>query len=316
MMVDLVVLLTGLVVILLVLVLLLIKRRTDITRDLHYVQHKLNAIMDQDSTEKVLRHTDGKQVQTLLIAVNRLLDANRKTKSDYIRMENALKKMIANMSHDLKTPLTVVLGLTETMTQGSTADDPAEQRRLSLKVHEKTLDIIHLTNQFFDLARMESGDRPVPLSKINLSESCRSSILFYYEEIEAQGLQVEADIPEEPIFVYGNEDAIGRALNNLLSNAIRYGRDGGVVGISLTEQGDHVSIEVWDRGKGIRQQDQARVFERLYTLSDSRNQAHQGSGLGLTITKRLVELMEAEISLKSIPDEKTVFTIRFAKVRF
>ncbi|SDW19914.1 Signal transduction histidine kinase [Paenibacillus sp. CF384] len=315
-MLDLVLVLAGLVLLLLVLVLILLKRGRAITHDLRYVQYKLNAIIDQDSSEKVLRHTEAKQVQELLTAVNRLLDANRKTKSDYIRMENALKKMIANMSHDLKTPLTVVLGLTETMAHGTLADDPGEQRRLSLKVHEKTLDIINLTNQFFDLARLESGDRPVPLSKINLSSSCRSSILFYYEEIESQGLQVEADIPEEPIYVYGNEDAIGRVLHNLLSNAIRYGHDGGVVGIALVEQRDHVLIEVWDRGIGIRQQDQASIFERLYTLSDSRNQSHQGSGLGLTITKRLVELMEAEISLKSMPNEKTVFTIRFMKFRF
>ncbi|MDR6552446.1 sensor histidine kinase [Paenibacillus qinlingensis] len=291
------------------------KTRIDQSRHLRYLQTKLTDILEQESSEKVHLHTNSTQLQHLLIVINRLLDANRKVEADYTRMENAIKKMVANMSHDLKTPLTVVLGLTETLAHDLTASEE-ERKRLSLKVHERTLDILNLTNQFFDLARLESGDRPLSLSKINLSEACRNSILFYYELIESHGLEVHVTIPETPIYAYGNEEALGRVLQNLLSNAIRYGNDGGTIGIALRQDETSVYIDVWDQGKGIHERDRMNVFERLYTLEDSRNQTYQGSGLGLTITKRLVELMEGNISLHSIPHVKTVFTVRFPLIRF
>ncbi|OCT16332.1 two-component sensor histidine kinase [Paenibacillus pectinilyticus] len=292
-----------------------LRRRITQSRELRYLQAKLTDILDQESSEKIRLHTNSAELQNLLIATNRLLDANRKFEADYTRKENAIKKMVANMSHDLKTPLTVVLGLTETIVHDVTVHEE-ERKRLSLKVHEKTLEILNLTNQFFDLARLESGDRPVPLTKINLSEACRNGILFYYEMIESQGLQVEVAIPEEPIYAYGNTEALGRVLQNLLSNAIRYGYEGGIVGITLQQDEDGISIEIWDQGKGIGGSDHVNVFERLYTLEDSRNQTYQGSGLGLTITKRLVELMEGIITLHSIPYVKTVFTVRFPTPRF
>lgn len=298
-----------------VLTIVQLSHRIKQSRELRSLQAKLTDILDNESHEKVLLHTNSSQLQSLLIVINRLLDANRKVEADYTRMENAIKKMVANMSHDLKTPLTVVLGLTETLVHDLSANDE-ERKRLALKVHQRTLDILNLTNQFFDLARLESGDRPVPLSKINLSEACRNGILFYYEMIEAQGLEVDVAIPEEPIYAYGNTEALGRVLQNLLSNAIRYGHEGGVIGISLRQDEDYIYIDVWDQGKGIGERDRVHVFERLYTLEDSRNQTYQGSGLGLTITKRLVELMEGSISLHSIPHEKTVFTVRFPLLRF
>lgn len=298
-----------------ILALLQFRRIRNQRRELSYIQKKLNDILDTESTEKILLVTDSNQIQSLLTTLNRLLDTNRKVAANYTRMENALKKMIANMSHDLKTPLTVVLGLTETIVHDTFLSD-AERRRLSRKVHDKTLDILTLTNQFFDLARLESGDRPILLSKIDLCEACRNGILFYYEMIESQGLEAVVAIPEEPIYVYSNVEALGRVLQNLLSNAIRYGSGGGIVGITLRQDVDGVYIDVWDKGKGIGERDRVHVFDRLYTLEDSRNQTYQGSGLGLTITKRLVELMEGSITLHSIPHEKTVFTIRFPNPRF
>ncbi|MNR45558.1 Sensor histidine kinase RcsC [compost metagenome] len=86
--------------------------------------------------------------------------------------------------------------------------------------------------------------------------------------------------------------------------------------MTLRQDADSVCIDVWDRGKGIGEHDRVHVFERLYTLEDSRNPTYQGSGLGLAITKRLVELMEGSITLHSIPHEKTVFTVRFPTLRF
>jgi signal transduction histidine kinase len=301
--------LAGIVIFLAVLNLAQYRNRRVRSRELKYIHHKLNDILQDSSAEKLLLFTDNPELQTLLIDLNLLLERNNELSSSYTRTEISIKKMLANMSHDLKTPLTVVLGLTETISTDLTLTDE-ERNRLLHKVHDKTLEILQLLNKFFDLARLESGDKALPLTKINLSEICKNNILFFYESIAAQGYEVVIDIPEAPLYSLANEEALNRILNNLLSNAIRYSSDGKVIGITLRSDSEHLFIDIWDRGKGISELHQKLIFERLFTLEDSRNHLYQGSGLGLTITKRLVELLEGKILLQSKPYEKTVFTIQ------
>ncbi|MNJ58294.1 Alkaline phosphatase synthesis sensor protein PhoR [compost metagenome] len=126
-------------------------------------------------------------------------------------------------------------------------------------------------------------------------------------------MEAVIEIPDHPIYAYGNEEALERIFANLLSNAIRYGRDGQTLGLTLFADESHVKVEIWDRGKGIQEQNLERVFERMFTLEESRNRSFQGSGLGLTITKRLVEAMDGTILLHSIPYQKTTFTIQLQR---
>jgi signal transduction histidine kinase len=284
------------------------------SRHLAYIHRKLNEITSNDTSQRLLLFTDHREIQTLLIDLNRVLEHNDKLRANYKRTEISIKKMLANMSHDLKTPLTVVLGLSETIVNDRNLNGE-EKERLVSKVHDKAQEMLNLMNTFFDLAKLESGDQLLPLTQINLSAICKSNVLYFYENIVSKGLEPSIDIPEEPVFIIGNEEALNRILNNLLSNAIHYGSDGKVVGITLRFNDEHVYIDIWDRGKGIGEQHQELIFERLYTLEDSRNRLYQGSGLGLTITKRLVEKMGGFIFLQSTPYEKTVFTIRFKKIR-
>jgi signal transduction histidine kinase len=174
--------------------------------------------------------------------------------------------------------------------------------------------MLELMNKFFELAKLESGDADLPLTQTNLNEVCKNSILFFYEQISSICLEVEIDIPETPIYANSNVSALSRILHNLLSNALRYGKDGQVVGMKLYFDEQHAWIEVWDRGKGIAIREQDLIFERLYTLEDSRNSKYQGSGLGLTITKRLVEKINGRIMLRSKPYEKTAFILQLDRV--
>ena len=105
-------------------------------------------------------------------------------------------------------------------------------------------------------------------------------------------------------------------LNNLSSNALQYGSDGKVIGLELRSTNETVYIDVFDRGKGILEDSKDRVFERLYTMEDSRNNLYQGSGLGLTISKRLVEQLGGKISLESRPYQKTTFTVELKRMTY
>ena len=109
----------------------------------------------------------------------------------------------------------------------------------------------------------------------------------------------------------GDAQAMKRILGNLIQNALRYGADGRYLGISVAREDRGLAIRVTDRGKGIVEENQDKIFERLTTLEDSRNKKYQGSGLGLTITKRLTEAMGGSIRVKSRPYRETVFTLFF-----
>lgn len=226
-----------------------------------------------------------------------------------------MKRMLTNMSHDLKTPLTVVLGYIEAIQNDSDMAEE-ERERLLEKLYQKTGEIIQLMNSFFDLAKLESEDKQILLTKIHINEICRKNILQHYDAVQAKGFKAVIDIPDTPVYAHGNEEALDRVLQNLLSNAIQYGADGKLIGLSLTYDDTQIVITVWDRGKGIGEYDQQRVFERLYTLEESRNKAFQGSGLGLTITKRLIEKMGGGISLQSKPYERTAFSITLKRMTY
>ncbi len=257
--------------------------------------------------------TDEPILRELLRAVNHLLEANQEATAGYAKTEMSMKRMLSNISHDLKTPLTVVVGYIETLHH--TPDMPPEERRYMLdKVNRKALEVLSLINKFFDLAVLESADKNLPLSRIALNELCRQSILEFYETLSAQQFEVRIDIPDTPLYAFANEEALKRILNNLLSNAIRYGRDGRMLGLALRADKDSVYIDVTDKGKGIAEKDQNQVFERMYTLEDSRNKSYQGSGLGLTITKRLADKLQGSIQLRSRPFEETVFTVKLHRM--
>lgn len=289
--------------------------RRAINAKLRHMSAELSHIIEQESAEKLLMHTDHAAIRELLIHINRLLDYNQKIVADYYKTKNSLKKMMSNMSHDMKTPLTVVLGYAEKLKhdQGMTEQQRAE---VVERLHHKIEDIIVLLNQFFELVKLESDDYTMPFSKLCISELCRKSVLEHYELLQAKQLHVEIDIPEQNLYMLGNEAALNRILNNLISNAIQYGSDGGVLGLSLREAGDKVELEVWDRGKGINEIHQSRVFDRLYTLDDARNPRFQGSGLGLSITKQLTEAMKGTIRLVSKPNEKTAFICVFQRMTY
>ncbi|WP_337445660.1 ATP-binding protein [Ornithinibacillus scapharcae] len=178
------------------------------------------------------------------------------------------------------------------------------------------LNVIDLINQFFDLVKLDSGDYSIPLTRVSVNEICRKNILEYYDLLQTKNIQVEVNIPEHNFYILGNEDGLNRALSNLISNAIRYGIDGGIIGLTIREVGDDIAIDIWDRGKGIAKIHQAQVFDRLYTLDDARNPEFQGSGLGLSITKHLIEAMKGSIQLSSTPYERTVFTCEFRRITY
>jgi signal transduction histidine kinase len=284
-------------------------------KNLNYIEDKLLEIISENTNEKLLVVTDDKELRELLVSINKLLDFSQKIYSDYRKKEISMSKMLSNISHDLKTPLTVVLGYIETIKLDK--DISSEERNIILsKVHNKSIEVIELINKFFDLAKLESGDKEIPITRININEVCRKNILDFYDNLTAKGFEVNIEIPENTLYALGNLEALDRIMNNLISNAIKYGHDGKYIGLNLSFDDKFVYVEIWDKGKGIDITNIEKVFERMYTLEDSRNKLYQGSGLGLTITKRLVDKLGGEISLMSKHYERTSFTFKLKRILY
>lgn len=285
--------------------------RTGIQKKIQKISEKLKEITDTNSSERVMVFTENKELMELAAQINRLLENHLKVKADYCRSEIASKKMLSNISHDIKTPMTVILGYLEIMRINGTSTD-----EMLGKIEQKAENVMELINQFFTLAKLESGDMDIELSRIDVCEVCRESILDFYGILTNKNFQVDIDIPETSVYVHGNKEAIQRILFNLISNVIRYGADGKYLGISLRTDKNAVFIDVIDKGKGIDKNFAASVFDRLFTVEDSRNRNIQGNGLGLTISKNLALQLGGDIILDSTPNIKTVFSVKLKKMSY
>lgn len=283
--------------------------RTGIQRKLREMSSELKEITDLGSSGRVMVFTDNRELMELAAQINRQLDEHQKVKADYCRSEIASKKMLSNISHDIKTPMTVILGYLEIMRISGAGTD-----EMLAKIELKAENVMELVNQFFTLAKLESGDMDMELSRIDVCEICREGILDFYEIMTNNHFQVEVDLPETSVYVQGNKDALQRILFNLISNVIRYGADGSYLKLGLRADQDTVWIDVIDKGKGIEKEFANRVFDRLFTMEDSRNRNIQGNGLGLTISKNLARQLGGDLILESTPYVKTVFTVRLKRM--
>lgn len=260
---------------------------------LREISCKLKQILDSNSDEKVMIFTDNKVLVELAEQINRMLENRQKIKVEYRRSEMASKRMLSNISHDIKTP---------------------QSNEMMQKIENTAHHVMELITQFFTLAKLEAGDMDLTLEKVNVNEACRENILDFYELLSQKEFQVEIDIPEQTFYTNTNKDALQRMMYNLISNAIRYGREGKYLGVFLRADQAHIYIDIADRGPGIEKEFAESVFDRLFTMEDSRNSSMQGNGLGLTIAKNLALQLGGDITFVSQPYQRTVFTITLKKM--
>lgn len=287
------------------------KFRMGTQANLKKISRKLEEIINSGSDEQIMTFTDNKILMELMAQINQMLMECQRAKADFRRSEIASKKMLSNVSHDIKTPMTVILGYLEIIRLNGDPD-----HEMLKKVEAKAHRVMELINQFFTLAKLEAGDTDIELGRVNMNEACRENILDFYELLTQKAFQIEIEIPDENIYAQADPDAFQRIMFNLLSNAVRYGCDGKYLGLTLRYDEEFVYIDVADQGKGIEKAYASTVFERLYTLEDSRNRDMQGNGLGLTIAKNLARQMGGDLTLVSEPFVRTVFTVKLKRITF
>ncbi|WP_240417131.1 sensor histidine kinase [Paenibacillus periandrae] len=291
---------------------LLVIRQWHFKRQLAIVTSRIEEIRNGSSNQRVRISTTKKSLNELGGSMNRLIDDFQRSMEKVNWLESERKKMITHLSHDLRTPLTAILGYVEFMQTDRTLTEATRQHYLQI-ISSKGNKLEALIRDFFELSKLEADDELLNTERINIIDKIQEAILSFYHQFQLVQLSPHLQLPEHPIYVWGNGHSIDRIMNNLLSNSLRYGVEGGMIGISVREEDERVWIDVWDQGQGISETDLPHIFERLYTGKASRNAVQQGNGLGLTITKKLVEKQQGEIHVDSIPNQKTSFSFYLPK---
>lgn len=277
-----------------------------IESDYNYINARLLDIINNSENNYILIPSDIKVVKETAKGINNLLEKFNDSQIDYNRNQKVILQIFTNISHDLRTPITVLKGYIEMLYLQSQKEDlpPAIHATIE-KMQRNSQELVHSVNNLFNLAKIQSGDMVFHIQKVNLTQVCHEIILEFYTILEEEKFHVEVNIEDKPLYANVDIEAVGRILKNLIDNAIKYGNAGKFLGISLYKKDNHIYIEVEDHGAGISEKDKIHIFTRAYTADRKK-----GNGLGLAISQELANSMGGSISVVSIPQEKTVFTIR------
>ncbi|KGM94787.1 histidine kinase [Clostridium novyi A str. 4552] len=295
-------------IILIVIIVLLIIVIVNLNKKISNVSKILKELDEGNINTRIRMQTSSKQLKVLIEAINNLINNFQEVYRSNRQYEFERKKMITNISHDLRTPLTSLLGYIEFIKDNKNLTK-AEINEYIKIIDNKGNDLRKLINAFFDFSKLETSDVRLKRENINLSELIRQNIILFYNDFNSKDVTPIIDIPKEDIYIMGDKEAMERILNNLISNAVKYGCDGKNIGVNLACYENKVEIVVWDEGKGIESENLDLIFKRLYTVEQSRNRNFKGSGLGLTIVKKLVEVQKGNIVVKSVPNKRTEFIV-------
>ncbi len=226
--------------------------------------------------------------------------------SEYARMEASRRDFVANVSHELKTPVGAMSVLAEALL--ASADDPDTVRRFSEKVLVEANRLGHMVGELIELSRLQGAERLPDMSAVDVDAIVAEAISRHKVAADNADIEVRTDTPCG-FKVLGNQSLLVTALANLVSNAIAYSPRGSLVSVSCRRRGDNVEVAVTDRGIGIARKDQERVFERFFRGDKARSRATGGSGLGLAIVKHVAANHNGSIGLWSQPGTGSTFTL-------
>lgn len=228
------------------------------------------------------------------------------------KLEQIRKDFVANVSHELKTPITSIKGFSETLLDGAMKDEQTLHFFLSIILKESER-MQSLIQDLLDLSKIEQQGFQLELRKCNVNEFLKEIHHLLDRKAKEKNIDFILDVPDEPVFIEGDPHRLKQIFINLASNGIMYTPAGGKVTLSVKAGHDDVAISVQDTGIGIREEEIPRIFERFYRVDKARSRNSGGTGLGLAIVKHLVEAHQANLTVKSTVGVGTTFTVTFQR---
>ena len=259
----------------------------------------LRAIVDyKDNLEtRVANRTlDLQNAQAELVEINKLLKEAHQTQT----------RFFTNISHEFRTPLTLIIGpvkqIIEKMSNGKIKNDLIIVQRNANK-------LLGLVNQLLDISKIESGHMKLQTSAQNVIVLLKALVLSFASYAERKNITLKFSSPEDEIIAYIDNEKIEKIINNIISNAFKFTPDGGLIEVKVVKNERYINVNIRDTGIGIPKEKISKIFSRFYQVNGSRTRMQEGTGIGLSITKELIELHKGKISIESEEGKSTIITI-------
>lgn len=281
-----------------------------LSRNEHYVSAVKTSLEGEKYTDIV--NIKDKNIQILsgpvyykdeIIAIFLLIS----DKTEEYKRDKHKREFTANVSHELKTPLTSILGYADLISQGfATGEDI---KIFANKISQNSYTLLAMINDIIKLSKIEDSEK-IEKTNIDFSNLLLSSIENLKVQCKDKNIKMKHNIPKD-IILYGNENMLLELITNLINNAIKYNKENGKIEINLSQEKSLITLEVKDTGIGIPKKNQDRVFERFYTVDKSHSKKNGGTGLGLSIVKHIALQHNAKIYLESEVDKGSTFKVVF-----
>ncbi len=229
------------------------------------------------------------------------------------RLQDLRSKLFQDISHELRTPITLISGPLQQLlgSEKSLDEHTVKQLRLSFRNSER---LKKLVEQIIELNRLESDQMTLHANTINVTEQIRVLVASFESFIGEKGIKFTSDIPEVKIFAKLDEDKFEKIINNLISNAVKFTPENGVINVSLSSESDFFSIQIQDSGIGIPDNEIPYIFDRFKSASKTNVDYKEGLGVGLALTKEYVELQNGSINAQSELGKGSTFTLTFPQI--
>ena len=260
--------------------------------------------------EKVAKNLDGEVDVGSYKELTPFLETIQQQHQNIIKSAKMRQDFTANVTHELKTPLTSISGYAELIESGMTGEK--ETRRFAKEIHRNAKRLIRLINDILQLSELDTRETVLEKERLNLYGMAATCVEML--KINAEPNKVKLGIKGRMVWIEGNRSMIEELLYNLCSNAIRYNKPNGLVDLLVTETEEGILLKITDTGIGIPKQHQEHIFERFYRVDKSRSKERGGTGLGLAIVKHIVAEHNAQISLESEEGVGTTISVLFPSI--
>ncbi|MFD3449966.1 sensor histidine kinase [Microbacteriaceae bacterium 4G12] len=284
---------------------------------IHFIQNRKSIIIKlqraiHGNLQTRLYTTNDHSLDDIIFSINELIAELEKVQVEAKKSQEARKQLLSSISHDIRTPLTSIIGYVDALKDGIAASEDEKREYLEI-LSKKSNSLKQLVDQIFNMAKLDADEFPLKKESLDFAEITRESLIEFLPELSKHNIELQIHIPEEPCPITADHLSLVRVIGNLMKNAIYYGKPGKIVGIELLETTHEYQLLIRDKGPGISKNELENVFERMYRSDQSRNPSHGGSGLGLAIAKALVEKNDGDIWVESSPWEQTTFGFSIPK---
>jgi len=271
------------------------------------MEARMNEIAAGDFSKRVdVPNRD--ELGVLAANLNRMSDELGRVYGELEATSRHKSEFLANMSHELRTPLNAVIGFSEVLQEKMFGDLNEKQLEYVHDIHASGRHLLSLINDILDLSKIESGKMELELTQVHLPSTLDGTLTLVRERAVRHGLEVQLSVAEEIGETVADERKVRQILLNLLSNAVKFTPDGGKIDVRATRSYDNVEISVSDTGIGIAQEDQEAIFEEFRQVGSDYARKREGTGLGLTLARKFVELHGGRIWVRSEIGRGSTFT--------